>query len=184
METINKIICAKCGNETEDKFRVMNNVICEDCVEKHTKGDMPDTFVFNFLEFIVERLKITNIMYVYKIFKDNKNIFVDSMLKETYDNYYSNITFEKFKEIFVELIFNDVFLKCKYYNIIEDNKFYIAINEKIEDEKLLEIEKEIKQYVKDYITYLIEYMTDNDYIDELEEILIEFENAGYYRGSK
>ena len=162
METIN-FICAKCGSKTEDKFRVINNVICEDCVDLHTKGDMPDMITYNFLEFIVENLKITNLMSIYKIFKDNKNFFTDFLLKETYDEFYKHITFEYFKEYFIELIFNDVFIKCQFYNIIEDNKFYIAINENIEDEKLLEIEKEINTFKKDYITYLIEYMTDNNY---------------------
>jgi hypothetical protein len=82
---------------------------------------MPDTFVFNFLEFIVERLKITNKIHIYKIFQDNKNFFVDSLLKETYDDYYSNISFEEYKEKFIDLLFDDVFrTHCNTYNIIED----------------------------------------------------------------
>ena len=106
------------------------------------------------------------------------------MLKETYYEFYNNGGFEYFKENFIELIFNDVFIKCKFYNIIEDNKLYIDYKEEIEDEKILEIEKEINTFKKDYISYLIEYMTDNDYTNELEKTLTEFQNAGYYRGTK
>lgn len=181
MKHVDNYICAKCGSKTEDRFRVMDRIICEDCVEKHTKGDMPDEVIYNFIDFIISDLKIKNVMYIYKIVNKNKNFFVDSILKHEYESRYNNKTnFDNFKENFIEIIFNDIFFKGKYNNVLEDNKFYIQLNEELD---IYYIEKEVNTYKKDYITYLVEYLTDNDYEEELNNILIEFVNAGYYRGT-
>jgi hypothetical protein len=95
-----------------------------------------DSELLSFVKFVAGFYK--NIKHIYIIINHYKAKF-DYCLQDEYDNFYTErCTFEFYKENFVELLMQDLFVKCYDEDLIETHEFYLK-NEKLSEDSLYDI---------------------------------------------
>ena len=110
-----------------------------------------DSELLTFVEFLAGTFCIRNIFSIYTILNTCKSE-LEYCLQDEYDNFYTErCSFEYYKENFVELLMQDLFIKCYDTDFIESYDFYLNYKEELTEETLYKV----KLYFKNEIETLL-----------------------------